>query len=376
MISNDDLRRPLEPNELRAQLERAQAEIERLNEELKSRRHIVDILHDVMGNLSSDEIFHMLVRRVGRALDLSQASVVLAQPGSSIGRVVVAYEQPHLASIDVQLDRYPEIVMALETQAPVVIPDISTSVIYARLRELWAREGITVHVRSVIALPFELEPEVSGVFLLRRSIEQPALVEADMDFAKTVVHSALMAIRRARAVEETLAANEVLDALAHLDPLTDLLNRRALAARLDGEIDRVRRYDSPLALLMVDLDHFKTVNDTYGHLVGDSVLAEFARILKRNTRSVDLVARYGGEEFLIALPETTYDGAVAFAERLCEETASHLFRGGSHGTVRLTASIGIATFPAPGVDGLEALLASADAALYRAKQDGRNRVVA
>jgi two-component system, cell cycle response regulator len=365
-----------DPVDARAQLERAQIEIERLKEELESRRHIVDILHDVMGNLSSDEIFHMLVRRVGRALDLSQASVVLAQPGSQTGRVVVAYEQPTLPSIDVQLDRYPEIVLALETQSAVVIQDIGSSVVYARLRELWAREGITVHVRSVIALPFDLEPEVSGVFLLRRSIEQPPLVEADMEFAQTVVNSALMAIRRARSVEETLAANEVLDALAHLDPLTELLNRRALAARLQTEIDRVRRYDSPLAVLMLDLDHFKLVNDNYGHIVGDSVLAEFGRVLQLATRSVDVVARYGGEEFMIVLPETEYDGALAFAERLREHIASHLFRGGSHGPVRITASIGIATFPAPGVDGLEGLLISADAALYRAKQDGRNRVVA
>jgi diguanylate cyclase (GGDEF)-like protein len=374
-VNTNDSEQFLEVRELRAQLERAQLEVARLTEELESRRHIVDILHDVMGNLSSDEIFHMLVRRVGRALELAQASVVLAHPGSRTGRVVVAFEQPTLQSIDVQLDRYPEILLSLEIQEAVLIPDISSSAIYARLRELWAREGITVNVRSVIALPFELEPEVSGVFLLRRSVDQPALMEADVDFARTVVNSALMAIRRAKAVEETLAANEALDALAHLDPLTELLNRRALASRLQTEIERVRRYNSPLALLMLDLDHFKTVNDTYGHQAGDAVLAEFARVLQRAARTVDVVARYGGEEFMVALPETTYQGAVAFAERLRESIETHLFRA-NDAPVRLTASIGIATFPAPGVDGLDSLLASADAALYRAKQDGRNRVVA
>lgn len=360
--------------ELVAQLERARAEIDRLTEQLDSRRHIVDILHDVMGNLSSDEIFHMLVRRVGRALQLSQASVVLARPGDVVGRVVVAFEQPTLSEIDVQLDRYPEILLAMEKQSPVLIPDVATSVIYARLRELWAREGIMVQVRSVMALPFELDREQSGVFLLRRSVDQPELVAADVEFATTVVNSALMAICRAREVEETIAANEALDALAHTDPLTDLLNRRALAAQLQNEIDRVRRYDAPLSVLMLDLDHFKTVNDTYGHLVGDSVLAEFGRVLQRGTRTVDIVARYGGEEFVVALPETTYEGAMAYAERLRERIEAHPFRSASAQPVSLTASIGIATFPAPGVDGIETLLASADAALYRAKQDGRNRV--
>ncbi|HUF64945.1 MAG TPA: sensor domain-containing diguanylate cyclase [Gemmatimonadaceae bacterium] len=373
-MNRTDVKDQPEVCELVAQLERAQVEIERLTEQLESRRHIVDILHDVMGNLSSDEIFHMLVRRVGRALQLSQASVVLARPGASVGQVVVAFEKPTLDQIEVQLDRYPEILLAIEKQNPVLIPDVSSSVIYARLRELWAREGITVQVRSVIALPFALDEEQSGVFLLRRSVEQPELVSADVDFATTCVNSALMAIRRARAVEETIAANEVLDALAHLDPLTELLNRRALAARLQAEIDRIRRYDAPLALLMLDLDHFKTVNDTYGHLVGDSVLAEFGRVLQRGTRSVDIVARYGGEEFMIALPETTYDGALAFAERLRERIEAHPFRSASQLPVRLTASIGIASFPAPGVDTLEELLASADAALYRAKNKGRNRV--
>jgi two-component system cell cycle response regulator len=360
--------------ELVAQLERAQAEIDRLTEQLDSRRHIVDILHDVMGNLSSDEIFHMLVRRVGRALQLSQASVVLARPGDVMGRVVVAFEQPTLSEIDVQLDRYPEILLAMEKQSPVLIPDVATSVFYARLRELWAREGIRVQVRSVIALPFELDKEQSGVFLLRRSVDQPELVVADVEFATAVVNGALRAICRAREVEETIAANEALDALAHTDPLTDLLNRRALASQLQNEIERVRRYDAPLSVLMLDLDHFKTVNDTYGHLVGDSVLAEFGRVLQRGTRTVDIVARYGGEEFVVALPETNYEGAMAYAERLRERIEAHPFRSASAQPVSLTASIGIATFPAPGVDGFETLLASADAALYRAKQDGRNRV--
>lgn len=373
-MNRTDTKDQPEVSQLVAQLERAQAEIERLTEQLESRRHIVDILHDVMGNLSSDEIFHMLVRRVGRALQLSQSSVVLARPGNDVGRVVVAFEQPTLTQFDIQLERYPEILLALEKHSPVLIPDVSSSVIYARLRELWAREGITVQVRSVIALPFELDKEQSGVFLLRRSVDQPELVQADVEFATAVVNGALRALSRAREVEETIAENEALDALAHLDPLTELLNRRALASQLQNEIERVRRYDAPLSVLMLDLDHFKTVNDTYGHLVGDSVLAEFGRVIQRGMRSVDIVARYGGEEFVIALPEATYEGAMAYAERLRERIEAHSFRPVSAAPVRLTASIGIATFPAPGIDGFETLLASADAALYRAKQEGRNRV--
>jgi diguanylate cyclase (GGDEF)-like protein len=134
-----------------------------------------------------------------------------------------------------------------------------------------------------------------------------------------------------------------------------------------------------LTLLMVDLDHFKRVNDTYGHLTGDDALREVAALLQHAVRSVDVVARYGGEEFVVVLPETAEAGAVAFAERIRERIEAQSFAviaaqppGGSG--LRLTASIGVATFPSPRVDSAEDLFAQADAALYRAKAEGRNRV--
>lgn len=361
-------------DDVRAQLARAEAELERLRSELDNRRHLVEILHEVMGGLSPDEIFHMLVRRLARALDLTQSSVVLAKPGDQSGTVAAAFEHPALTNFSIHLERYPEIAAALEEQRPILVADIHTSPWYAELRQTWLREGITVNVRSVIALPFELDRETSGVFLLRRNIDQPALSESDMEFASTVVRSAITALHRANELETMLAANVELEALAHTDPLTQLLNRRALTARLTTELDRVRRYDSPLALLMLDLDHFKNVNDACGHPVGDMVLSEFGTLLQRAVRSVDFVARYGGEEFAIVLPETTAEGAHAFAERLRERVSVYSFRAAGADEIKLTVSIGIAVFPAPGVDGIETLFAKADAALYRAKREGRDRV--
>ena len=174
-------------------------------------------------------------------------------------------------------------------------------------------------------------------------------------------------------LETTIADNRRLMALATTDPLTRVLNRRALADRLAIEMDRARRYASELAILLIDLDFFKRVNDTAGHLVGDEVLRQLAARIQEAVRTVDIVARYGGEEFVVILPETSPNGAMTFADRLRMGIETREFAVGE-GVIRLTVSIGVSTFPAANVASADDLFASADAAMYRAKQDGRNQV--
>jgi len=359
---------------LRAALRKAEGELLRTRQDAESKRHLVDIMHEVMGNLSTEEIFHMVARRLARALQLSHSSVILARPGDSSGVVATAFEQPNLVNLEVDLDRYPEVSAALEQKRPVLIQDLQTSPWYARLREQWARDGTRMSVRSVIAIPFAFETSRTGVFLLRRTVDQDPLAASDVDFADTVIKSAVNAIEQAHTIEQTKADNARLEALAHTDSLTHLLNRRALTIRLVAELERVRRYNSPLTMLMIDLDHFKLVNDTFGHLVGDEVLRGLAMILQRSVRSVDMVARYGGEEFVVVLPETGEMGAVAFAERIRQRAEQHNFEAARSATVRITVSIGVSCFPSPHVESAEDLFARADAALYRAKDRGRNQV--
>ena len=359
---------------LRAALRKAEAELQRVREEGESSRHLVEILHDVMGNLPMEEIFHLLARRLARALNLSHASVIIAQAGAEKGIVATAFEQPHLHDLAIELSRYPEVVSALHGRIPVLIPDLAYCPLYAPLRAQWEREGATVNVRSVMALPFPLGEAKMGVFLLRRTSEAPKFDAADVDFASTVVKGGVAAIQRAHAIDRARADNHRLEALAQTDPLTQLVNRRALTARLVAEMERVRRYNAPLALLLLDLDHFKRVNDTHGHLAGDDVLFAVATVLQRAVRSVDTVARYGGEEFVIILPETGRQGALSFAERLREKLAAHPFTIAHGEEISLTASIGVATYPSPGMESVEDLLRSADSALYRAKGRGRNLV--
>jgi two-component system, cell cycle response regulator len=388
----DFVRKPYRPKELiarvqahlrhgamfratREALQRTEAALHRAQEEAESRRQLVDILHEVTGDLSVSELYQLLVGRAARALGVSHCSVVLAQSGARTGTVVAATENPKITHLEVSLDRYPELQAALETGQPVLVEDIATHPLYEGVRQVWGLEGTEVNIRSVIALPFTVDRGAYGVFLVRRTREQSPLGPADLEFAEAVITAAVAVIQRARMVEHTMADNARLEQLAQTDPLTQLLNRRALAENITAEMERALRYDSSLALLMIDLDHFKQVNDTYGHLIGDDVLRDLASLLRDLVRGNDVVARYGGEEFVILLPETDDAGADGFAERVRAAVKEKAFasRPGEQ-AIALTASIGVATFPAARIESVEDLFARADAALYRAKADGRDRV--
>ena len=364
-------------NELRSArraLDEAYAELQRARDDVAANRQIVDILHEVTGELSATEIYRILARRVARALAISRCSVVLANVGDAVGIVAASFEEPSVPDLEIRLNRYPEITSALEMEHPVLVDDAQTDPLFAPVRKVWAEEGRAVSVHSVLTLPFVIDRWRSGVLFLRTDRTERALTVEDMEFADTVVKAAVAAIKRAQALETTRADNRRLEALATTDPLTRLLNRRALVERLSREVDRSKRYESTLTLLLLDLDHFKAINDTAGHLVGDSVLRQIGALIEASVRTVDIAARYGGEEFVLLLPETSPEGGVIFAERLRETIERHAFNTGGEEPLHLTASVGVATFPSARVESTEDLFARADEALYRAKSSGRNQV--
>ena len=169
-------------------------------------------------------------------------------------------------------------------------------------------------------------------------------------------------------------SNELLLELSNTDHLTGLFNRRFLMECLDKEVQRARRKDGMVALLMLDIDHFKRVNDTHGHLQGDVVLQKVAIHIQKELRSYDIAARYGGEEFVAILPDTTLKEAFNVADRIRLSVQGMKFAG-SLASERVTVSLGVAIFPAPGLADIDGLLRAADEALYQAKERGRNRVV-
>jgi diguanylate cyclase (GGDEF)-like protein len=162
-------------------------------------------------------------------------------------------------------------------------------------------------------------------------------------------------------------------ALAATDALTGLFNRRVFDVRLAEEVQRTRRFGQFFSLLLLDIDHFKRINDRHGHMFGDQVLRRLADVLRAQMREVDVVARFGGEEFVVVLPGTDATGAQQMAERLRASIAATDFAFGEQAPVPVTVSVGTASFPEDAASGAD-LLAHADVALYQAKANGRNRV--
>jgi diguanylate cyclase (GGDEF)-like protein len=173
-------------------------------------------------------------------------------------------------------------------------------------------------------------------------------------------------------MQEIEKLHEKLREQAFLDPLTGLNNRRYLSERMTGEIARADRENACLSILIADIDHFKNINDTYGHQVGDKFLVEIAGLLKNHTRGSDIVCRYGGEEFMMVLPGTIAEVAVQRAESFREMCTSIRIPYEDQ-ELKVTLSFGVAAYPVHGKDAEEVIL-KADKAMYRSKSDGRNRV--
>ena len=217
------------------------------------------------------------------------------------------------------------------------------------------------HTRSVLAVPLQ-EPSgvILGVLQLINALNgEQEVIPFDPDYedlVRALASQAAVAIR-----------NRQLEELSFKDALTGLYNRRYLALRLDEEARRHTRFARPVSVVLIDLDNFKTINDTDGHRAGDSVLQDVARLLLAHSRSYTVVCRYGGDEFAAILLGTPKAGAVAYAERLRDVIEGHSVGGG------VTASLGVACLP-DDVKTMDELISAADRALYDAKRAGRNRI--
>ena len=218
---------------------------------------------------------------------------------------------------------------------------------------------------EVLAVPVRSMGNVVGVVALYDRIDGRAFESADEDALRTLAGQASIAVDNVHLHHEA-------QRLSTTDPLTGLWNFRYLSMSLAREIERSTRFDRPLAVLMLDLDHFKLVNDTHGHARGDSVLRELAHRVQEQIREVDTFARYGGEEFVVVLPETSVEGAAQLAERICVAVRREPFRQEGEESLDITVSIGGAAFPDHGSTPAT-LMRSADKALYVAKGEGRDR---
>lgn len=379
----DFIAKPFRAKELAARVEAqlragrilrdARLEARRAAIEASVRSEMLDILHEVTTQLEPNQIYRVLANRVLHALRISRCSIVLAKPGEDMALVVVAAEKPELNNLEIRVADYPEIGRALAMNQPVLVRDVAKDPLFEAARQDWLDRGVRVATHSAIAVPFGMHGEQSGVFFLRTLAGEPPLDNGDLMFAERIIGTAVGVIERAYRLEDAQSAKDQYEWLATTDALTSCVNRRALLDRLEAELERVQRYGEALSIMMIDLDHFKRVNDSRGHLAGDEVLRQVGALLRGEVRAVDTVARYGGEEFVILLPETTQPGAVALAERIRERVAQRDFSEDAS-MLTVTISIGVTTVGAGEVDDPEGVLGRADAALYRAKRAGRNLV--
>ncbi|MDD5747876.1 MAG: diguanylate cyclase [Actinomycetota bacterium] len=219
---------------------------------------------------------------------------------------------------------------------------------------------------SFAHVPLSVQKRIIGILMLAGPASPAFARQAEMVLG-IVQNQATIVIDNARLYE---AARQ----LAITDGLTKLYNHRFFQELFEKEYKRSDRYNTIFSFIMLDIDHFKKVNDTYGHLCGDEILKGLADLIKGCLRSMDIVARYGGEEFAILLPETNGEEALQTAERMRMAVESQTFMGDDFG-LNITVSMGVATYPSPDIRGRSDLIAKADKALYEAKESGRNRVV-
>jgi len=250
---------------------------------------------------------------------------------------------------------------AVRAKRPVAIGDLGKDETYRD----WAAALLARGYRAFLAIPLVVQDRALGCMSVYVT-DPHEFGEDEVQLLSTFASQAAVSIENARLFEETRQ-------LAITDPLTGLANHRQFYTQLAREVRRAQRYERPLSLLMLDLDHFKQFNDTYGHLGGDRALREVSEVLRQNARAVDILARYGGEEFAIILPETDLQRAVFQAERVRNAVAAFPFLGAEAGAGSLTVSIGVAALGRE-MGKEQELVHEADQALYRAKAKGRNRM--
>lgn len=324
---------------------------------------LLDTSAAITGTLKLDEVLNHVLNNIEKLVSYDAAMVLLIE-GHSVRKILQrrgsfpkAGDQPPLGNTQANLINIPILNEMIKTGLPCLIPDTQTD-------PRWRAIAGMGWIRSFISAPIQIRGYTAGIINVVSAAPgyfTPLHSERIMAFAS----QAAIAIENAQLFEQT-------QYLAMTDPLTEMNNRRTFFDAARKEFERIRRFKRTLSILMVDIDRFKNINDTYGHSVGDLVLREIAARIKNSIRTVDIAARYGGEEFIVLMPETGLDEACQVAERIRKSVADYPF-GEDTVPVTATLSIGVAEIDEQSKS-MDQLIICADHALYTAKAAGRNRV--
>ncbi|MBI3270424.1 MAG: sensor domain-containing diguanylate cyclase [Planctomycetes bacterium] len=312
----------------------------------------------IASKVGLDKMLRTVARETARLVEADACSILLLDEGSDL----LVFREAHGLSWK-ELERITFKVgegiagWVARHQRPACVADVS------RDRRFLRVEGQKSRFVSMLCVPLVVRARTIGVISVTHDSRPGAFGKSDQDLLALLARQVSLDIENHRLYE-----------LSVTDGLTGAYNHKFLLKRLREETSAARRHRRAFSLAMIDVDHFKKINDTWGHPTGDRILIELTALVKRNMRLPDLLARYGGEEFSLVLPDTPKAGAVTIAERLRSSVERHVFvmPDGKH---RLTVSIGVAEHPTD-ADDRDGLVARADQALYVAKREGRNRVVA
>jgi diguanylate cyclase (GGDEF)-like protein len=317
-------------------------------------------LHKAISLLSLEQISSVLVDRLPSVFSIDYFTLFLYDQDKRKLNLM-CHNHPEIeSSFSISLSSSPIMEAAVLRGQYIREQDFSTSSYYRGADNPLFKKGYFV------SIPLMIEKEVVGVLNIN-DVDQDSFNVGDLGFILNLSELIAMSISNAVSYEQTKK-------LAVTDGLTGISNRPNMEQSLLSEFERSKRYNSPLSIVLLDVDHFKDVNDSYGHQKGDEILVTFASVLKKFCRANDTAARYGGEEFLMILPQSNAQGAFKIAERVREEIMKMSFVG-NDSKFSVTTSCGVAELNRDYMKNTDQLINVADNAMYEAKNSGRNKTI-
>jgi diguanylate cyclase (GGDEF)-like protein len=329
--------------------------LERENQDLKE---IIEIAFQITAQLEVDNIAKNVAWSL--ASKFTSGSVTFLLPGEAEDAPprVILYR-------GVRLEEAPPALPPLAGLLAFLEQDEYSQVTLQYVRDNFADAALVAALEPLaggMIVPLRTDKGVIGALVLGAA--GPAAGLAEVQYVTRIARFAAIAIENANLFRQ-----------ATTDRMTGLYSHYFFEKTLEEEMERARRYKATFSLVMFDIDHFKQFNDTYGHVQGDRIIKDIARVLTGSVRQVDFPARYGGEEFAVILPSVDAKGALVVAERLRKRVEAHEFPG-DHGPLHVTISVGVAEYDPEGTYAASEIVREADKALYRSKENGRNRVSA
>ncbi len=344
----------------RSIVEKIKKENTQIEKQLRQIEHLYDVIKEAGTTLNVQEMIELTKEFTERMFDLPHFIIaVLSNDGKNYEiRITSGCDESLFRSLEIGLESKDLSSVLAREKKPVWVPSVEKEERFKTLKNL--------SVRSFIFLPFLVQDRVIG-FLCSYSTVENFIDQEKFSNFQVFCNQISIGLQKSLLYEKV-------QKLSITDGLTKLYSHRYFKQRLEEELILANRYSSQLSLLILDIDHFKHYNDTYGHVAGDYVLMEVAKLLKDQSDVTHLVARYGGEEMVLIAPETTKEQAIELAEKIRKAVGSYTFAVGRE-TTSVTVSIGVATFPQDAQTNMD-LISKADKALYAAKGRGRNRIVA